>query len=106
MTARVDIVEARDNFHTGNKPLVKDKPKKKPKPPQPPRAEKENNGAKDARDVRFHARRNKRRSKPVRRGRQGRRGRLTKGPRRRGGGTGSRVTLIGSQASVEAYTDE
>ena len=36
------------NFHTGNKPLVKDKPKpKKKKPPQPPRA-KENNGAKDA----------------------------------------------------------
>ena len=43
-------MEARDpsvHFHTGNKPLVKDKkPKKKPKPPQPPRA-KENNGAKD-----------------------------------------------------------
>ena len=39
---------ATDPFHTGNKPLVKDKkPKKKPKPPQPPRA-KENNGAKDA----------------------------------------------------------
>ena len=38
-------------FHTGNKPLVKDKPKKKkPKPPRPPSKEssKENNGAKDA----------------------------------------------------------
>ena len=36
--------EARDHFHTGNKPLVKDKkPKKKPKPPRA----KENNGAKD-----------------------------------------------------------
>ena len=36
------------SFRTGNKPLVKDKPKpKKKKPPQPPRA-KENNGAKDA----------------------------------------------------------
>ena len=45
--------EARDHFHTGNKPLVKDKkPKKKPKP-QPPKqqskeASKENNGTKDA----------------------------------------------------------
>ena len=56
MTARVDIVEARDpsvHFHTGNKPLVKDKkPKKKPKPPPPKQpskeASKENNGAKDA----------------------------------------------------------
>ncbi len=39
------------HFHTGNKPLVKDKPKKKkPKPPRPPSKEssKENNGAKDA----------------------------------------------------------
>ena len=46
-------MEARDNFHAGNKPLVKDKkPKKKPKP-QPPKQQskessKENNGAKDA----------------------------------------------------------
>ena len=56
VSARVDIVEARDpsvHFHTGNKPLVKDKkPKKKPKP-QPPKqpskeSSKENNGAKDA----------------------------------------------------------
>ena len=39
------------HFHTGNKPLVKDKPKKKkPKPPRQPSKEssKENNGAKDA----------------------------------------------------------
>ena len=39
-------------FHTGNKPLVKDKkkPKKKPQPPKQPskEASKENNGAKDA----------------------------------------------------------
>ena len=44
-------VETRDDFHTGNKPLVKEKPKKKkPKLPRPPSKEssKENNGAKDA----------------------------------------------------------
>ena len=39
------------DFHTGNKPLVKDKkkPKKKPPPPRQPSKEssKENNGAKD-----------------------------------------------------------
>ena len=45
---RHQIINAtREVLHTGNKPLVKDKPKpKKKKPPPPPRA-KENNGAKD-----------------------------------------------------------
>ena len=35
------------HFHTGNKPLVKDKPKPKKKKPAPPPKAKENNGAKD-----------------------------------------------------------
>ena len=44
-------VETRDDFHTGNKPLVKEKPKpKKKKPPQPPRA-KENNGKDASKDA-------------------------------------------------------